>query len=155
MLQVKGAPCQNLPDNGWLQMWVCSRCWYPLNLPTVQHHQNPNCICPNCVPRYDLSSRGWGVSGELNEPPFPSEAFSLMRTAYLGCCAPWGFFVCGICGSTVSSASSLPGYSTGMNSCRTSSAFTLTGTIYGANILCENNKPHGKPYFSAPCEIFP
>lgn len=44
------------------------------------------------------------------------------------------FFLCGIQGSTVSPASSLPGYSTGINSCRASSAFTLTRTIYRANI---------------------
>lgn len=151
MLQVKGAPCQNLPDNGsdWLQIWVCSlpRCWHPLNITKTQTAFDQSCV-PISTPETEV----W--VGSSVSCLSPRKGFCYTRALSEVQCTlrfPCVWHTWQPCEPSQQPLS----YSTGINSCRASSTFTLTRTTYRANILCENNKPHGKPYFSAPCEIFP
>lgn len=80
MLQVKGAPCQNIPDNdcrfgfshfqGAGILFTCL--WAASQKPKMPLSK----LCSN------LNSRGWSVSGELSELPFPSESCSYMGTVH-------------------------------------------------------------------------
>lgn len=138
-----------------LQRWVCSlwRCWCPLNLHVAQLYQNSDCLCLNSVPRDNLHSRSQGMSGETHWTPF--SLGSLFSREDLGFF--WVFFSCVVCVGTLSARAAAWGarLQHRINSCRASSTFTWTRAIYGAKIISENNNPHGKPYFSTPCVIFP
>lgn len=98
---------------------------------------------------FNLNSRGWNVSGELNELPFPSESCSPMGTVFLSYCSPWALLVW-YTWEPCEPSQQPSSYSSGIKSCSASSAFTLTRTIYRANILCENKRSPWKTLLFCP-----